>query len=170
MFSCSPTQVRSDSQRTVLRFLENCALVLGEPCSGSQRTVLWFSENRDLVLRDRALVLGEPCSGSRRTVLWFSENRDLVLRDRALVLSYPILPILPVLSYPCSGFRDSETVLWFSSTSILLIMHQMLYKHLVNCRYPGSNCRQMAQSLNRSPKTNCAQENHRQNQQHVKPG
>ena len=27
MFSCSPTLVRSDSQRTVLRFLENRALV-----------------------------------------------------------------------------------------------------------------------------------------------
>ena len=93
--------MRSDSQRTVLRFLEHCALVLGEPCSGSRRTVLWFSENRDLVLRDRALVLGEPCSGSRRTVLWFSENCSLVLRE------------------PCSGSR--RTVLWFSENRALVL-------------------------------------------------
>ena len=54
VFSGSPTYVRSGSRRTVLRFLENRAPVLGEPCSGSRRTVL----------------------GSRRTVLNFKDHNQ----------------------------------------------------------------------------------------------
>ena len=48
MFSGSPLRCSP-----VLQLI--CAQVLGEPCSGSRRTVLRFSENR-------ALVLGEPCT------------------------------------------------------------------------------------------------------------
>merc|ERR1712055_1175472 len=65
-------RTRERFSETVLWFSENCALVLGEPCSGSRRTVLWFSETVLWFSENRALVLRDPCFGSRRTVLWFS--------------------------------------------------------------------------------------------------